>query len=158
MSGQEFAADLASWHDNLVYGMHLRCADPVRDLWRSELVLDIDHIVEWVPQRGGGMRFRMAPAMLVFHDVSDLKLAIDFGCDVGYRRNLNELSIDRIDRQPIAPDEPGYYRWEITLNLPAGGQIAFVASGYTQTLTAAPQLCSEQRFPAEHRPPFILGA
>jgi hypothetical protein len=32
-----------SWHDDLIYGFHLRCADPERDIWRSELVLDIDH-------------------------------------------------------------------------------------------------------------------
>ena len=86
------------------------------------------------------MRFLMAPAMLVFHDVSELAISIDFGGDALYRRNLNELSIDRIARQPIAADEPGYYRWEITLNLPPGGKIAFGASRYTQTLAAPLQL------------------
>src|SRR5512142_25972 len=109
MSGQGSAADLPSWHDNLVYGMHLRCADPERNVWRSELVLDIDHIVEWVPQSGGGMRFLMAPATVIFHDVSELKVAIDFASDFGYRRNLNELSIDRLIRQPIAADALGYF-------------------------------------------------
>src|ERR1051326_2235548 len=95
MSGQHSPPDLPSWHDDLIYGMHLRCADPMRNIWRSELVFDIDHIVEWVPQPGGGMQFLMAPAILVFHDVSDLAIAIDFFGDADHRRNLNELSIER---------------------------------------------------------------
>ena len=36
-----------SWHDNHIYGLHLSLGDPARDDWRSDLVLDIDHIVEW---------------------------------------------------------------------------------------------------------------
>ena len=37
-----------SFHDNLVYAFRLRGPDPDNGDWASELVLDIDHIVEWV--------------------------------------------------------------------------------------------------------------
>jgi len=44
--GDQGEDQLPSWHDNLIYGMHLRCADPDRNWWHSELIFDIDHIVE----------------------------------------------------------------------------------------------------------------
>jgi hypothetical protein len=147
-----------SWHDNLIYGLHLRCAEPERGIWRSELVLDIDHILEWLPQPGGGMRFLMVPTVLVFHDVSDLAIALDFGFAAGGRLNLNELSIDAIARDPVPGDAPAYYRWCITLNHPSGGEIRFGASHFTRIPTAPPRLSDEQRYPPEHRPPFNLAA
>ncbi|HEV8678118.1 MAG TPA: hypothetical protein VGQ90_01990 [Stellaceae bacterium] len=151
------ADDEYSWHDDLIYGLHLRSPDPDRNIWRSELVLDIDHIVEWVPKPEGCVAFLMAPAILVFHDVGDLKIAIDFTADDGYQRNLNELAIDRIEREPMPTARTESYRWRIKLNLPARGEISFIASRFTLTLAAPPQLTDEQRFPAGHRPPFSLG-
>lgn len=148
--------DQYSWHDDLIYGLHLRCADPDRNLWRSELIFDIDHIVEWVPQPGRRLRFLMAPAILAFHDAADLKIAIDFAAPGGYPRNLNELAIDRIEREPIPTARSELYRWRLKLNLPADGEIAFVASRLTLTLTTPPQLSDEQRFPPDQRPPFSL--
>jgi hypothetical protein len=47
MSQENPGSGHQSWHDNLIYGFHLRCADPERCIWRSDLVLDIDHIPEW---------------------------------------------------------------------------------------------------------------
>jgi len=72
-------AEAAAWHDDLIYALHLRAPSPAHDDWRSEIALDIDHIVEWVCGVDGRMRFRVAPASLVFHDVSDLRIGLDFG-------------------------------------------------------------------------------
>ena len=150
--------DRLSWHDNIVYGLRLDIGDSFRGEWRSDLVLDIDHIVEWV--RGveggvqGGVRFRVAPATLTFHDASDLRIAVDFG-DSGGVTMLNELSIAAITRQPFPRPEGypewAYFKWRIALNLPQGGEIAFGASGFTQTLRAEPRLLDEQRLPAGER-------
>ena len=142
----EFEA--TSWHDNTMYAIRFDVGDASQGDWRSELVLDIDHIVEWVCGVDGGAQFRVAPATLTFHDVTDLRIAVDFG-DTGYQVSLNELSIDGIERalvedQKICLDRP-YYRWRIVLNLPRGGEIAFGASGFTQELRADPVLLSEQR-------------
>jgi len=113
--------DVTSWHDHPIYDLHLRCADPECDIWRSELVFDVDHILEWRPQPGKSVLFLMVPTVLVFHDVSDLAVAIDFGFAAGRRLNLNELSVRAITREPVLGEGPAYYYWHIALNHPAGG-------------------------------------
>ena len=76
-------AEAAAWHDDLIYALHLRASSPAHDDWRSEIVLDIDHIVEWVCGVDGRVRFRVAPASLVFHDVSDLRIWISAAVPAG---------------------------------------------------------------------------
>ncbi len=144
----------ASWHDNLVYGINFDVGDPDRNEWHSNLVLDIDHIVEWVCGADGGVAFRLAPATLTFHDVTDFRIAVDFG-DSGHRTAMNELSIAQIARsraaeQKICLDRP-YYRWRIELNLPKNGEISFGASGFSQVLRAAPVLVDQPRLPGRDR-------
>ena len=143
-----------SWHDNIVYGLGFDVGDPDRGTWHSNLVLDIDHIVEWVCGANGGVRFRVAPATLTFHHTTDLRIAVDMG-DSGCRTALNELSIAGITRAPVADQkiclDRTYYRWRIELNLPQVGEIAFGASGFTQVLRAAPVLLDEQRLAAADR-------
>lgn len=144
-----------SWHDNIIYGLRLDVGDATRDDWRSDLVLDIDHIVEWVGGKQGEMRFRVAPANLTFHDVTDLSIAVDFG-DSGGQVMMNELSIASITRAPVTDQkiclDRTYYRWRMELNWPQGGEIAFGASGLTQELRAEPVLLNEQRFSVLDRP------
>ncbi len=111
-----------SWHDNILYGLRFDVGDSFRGDWRADLALDIDHIVEWL-RDGDCVRFRVAPATLTFHNVTDLRVAADFGAG-GRRTSLNELSIDRITRQrvedqKICLDRP-YYDWLIALNVPQG--------------------------------------
>jgi hypothetical protein len=140
--------DDLSWHDNALYGLRLDVGDPSRDDWHSDLALDIDHIVEWLCGVDRRVRFRIAPATLTFHDVTDLTVAIDCG-DSGGQVALHPLSIDAITRerireQKICLDRP-YYRWRIALNLPRGGAITFGASGFTQILRAEPVVRDEQQ-------------
>jgi len=137
-----------SWHDDTLYGLRLEMGDPERDTWHSDLVLDIDHIVEWVCDESGGCRFRVAPATLTFHDVTDLKIAADWG-DSGSRTALSPLSVDGIARerlqdQKICFDRP-YYRWRIAFTWPKEAVISFGASDFTQCLRAQPVLRDEQR-------------
>ncbi|HUS52560.1 MAG TPA: hypothetical protein VMY41_00945 [Thermohalobaculum sp.] len=162
MTPENTPANAPSWHDNLIYGIHLQSADPDRGIWRSNLVLDIDHIVEWICGEDRQVSFLVAPATLVFHDVTDLRIDVDFGADGsgGQRININELSIAQIVRDPVerlaAVGAPPHYAWRIELNLPQGSKIGFGASGYTQTLRSEPQLIDEQRLPADTRAPLIL--
>lgn len=147
--------DTLSWHDNVIYGMRFDIGDAAQGEWRSDLVFDIDYIEEWVRDPTGGVRFRVAPATLNFHKVSDLRIAVDFG-DSGGVNMINELSIAAITREPLVlkdrPGAPLFYRWRIELNLPQGGEIAFGAGGFTQTLRADPVLLDQQRLPAAGRP------
>ena len=151
-SSSEFAG--LSWHDNALYGLRLDIGDGSRGDWRSDLVLDIDHIVEWLCGADRRVRFRVAPATLTFHDVSDLKIAIDCG-DNGGQVALHALSIDRIarerlDEQKVCLDR-AYYRWRIVLNDPPGGSIDLAASDFTQLLRAEPVLRDEQQLSPSDR-------
>jgi hypothetical protein len=143
-----------SWHDNALYGSRLDVGDPTHHDWHADLVLDIDHIVEWICSTGGGARFRVAPATLTFHDVTDLRVIIDCG-DSGCQTAVSELSIDRITRQRVRDqkvcfDRP-YHRWRIALNPPSGGELTFGASGFSQALRAEPLLLDHQKLPLADR-------
>ena len=143
-----------SWHDNIVYAVRFDVGDSSQGDWRHELVFDIDSIVEWVPGGERGAGFRVAPATLTFHDVTDLRISVDFG-DTNCSTAINDLSIGAISRELVDdkqrfPDRD-YYRWHIELNLPQGGEIAFGARGFTQILRAEPELLDEQRLPPGSR-------
>jgi hypothetical protein len=69
----EIDGDLAwRWHGNLIYSIRFDLGEPENQEWRSNLVLDIDFIAEWLREPFGEFRFCVAPATLTFHDVGDL--------------------------------------------------------------------------------------
>ena len=143
-----------SWHDCHIWRVGLRAGDPDEQDWTSDLVLDVDYIVEWLCDVGGGGQFRLAPATLVFHGVTDLRINIDWGRS-GFQGALHELSIDGIEREPIQDqkvylDRP-YYRWTIRLNWPAAGEMVFGAVGFTQTLRGEPALMEKQSLSRRQR-------
>ncbi|MEM7223660.1 MAG: hypothetical protein AAF495_11810 [Pseudomonadota bacterium] len=150
------AYDPLLWHDNALYGVRFVIGDPARDDWRSDLELDIDHILEWLKAENGRMRFRVVPASLTFHDVCDPNLSLDWG-DSGLQTALNPASIDRIERaqqdpaaQKICLDRP-YCRWQVQFNWPRAGAIAFGASGFSLRLRAEARLSDEQSLPPGER-------
>ena len=137
--------DELSWHDCEIRGVELRVGDPERGDWTSDLALDIDYIAEWV-SRDDRVLFRMAPATLVFHGVTELRVELD-GARAGPQVSLTLPSIAAIERERVAEqriflDRP-YYRWRIRLNGIPDGEIAFGAVGFTQTLRARPVLCDQ---------------
>jgi hypothetical protein len=135
--------DTWRWHDNLIYGLSVDIGDTESQDWRSDLIFDIDFIVEWLRQASGEFRFRVAPAALAFQTVSDLSIDVDHG-DSGGRNALTEWCIDRVIRDRL--DRPfDYWRWTIHLNVPCSGKIKFCASGFTLTLRSEPRLVMEQR-------------
>jgi hypothetical protein len=137
------------WHDNALYGLRLDVGDPEKQDWRSDLLLDIDFIAEWQCGTSGEHRFRVAPAVLAFHDVTDVALTIDQGDSQG-RNAIMEWAIDRVVRERL--DRPfAYWRWTLQLGVPSGGRIAFCSTGFTETLKRAPKWVSEQRLPRELR-------
>ncbi|MGH2360946.1 MAG: hypothetical protein ACRDGM_10465 [bacterium] len=136
-----------SWHDCDIWGLEFRVGEPDEGDWTSDLVLDIDFIVEWLCGVSGDTQFRVAPAALAFHGVTDPRINIDWGSS-GFQAALHGVSIDRIERervraQKVYLDRP-YYSWRILLSWPKGGEIAFGAVGFTQTLLAEPVLMDKQ--------------
>jgi hypothetical protein len=111
--------------------------------------------VEWLKSEEGAIRWRIAPATLTFAWVRDLRVAVDFTGDA-LASAVTEWSIHVVRRTAVPPRD-GYrgdpeHRWQIVLNVPEGGEIAFVATGHTLALRAEPQIDPD---PAE-RPPLIL--
>jgi hypothetical protein len=146
--------DRLSWHDCHIWGIAVRAGDPAEGDWTSDLALDIDYILEWICGTRGGGQFRVAPATLVFHEVTDLRIDIDWGRS-DFRQALHPVSIAGVERariqdQKVQLDRP-YYSWTIRLNWPAGGTVAFGARGFTQTLRADPVLTSSQRLSQAQR-------
>lgn len=131
--------DALSWHDVSVHG--LRIVEGAHGA--AELQLDIDFILEWIEAGEGGLRFRVAQAMLQFHEVFGLRLALDYvACSAG----TTPFSIGAIRREPLRPpaddagdaDEHGPWRWRIEVNWPEG-LLEFEASGFTQWLVGDPR-------------------
>ncbi len=92
--------DGLSWHDCHIHALAFRVGDVDADDCTSDFVLDIDFIVERLCGVDSGTQFRVAPATLAFHGVTDLKITIDWG-DSGFQNALHEVSIGGIHRQVI---------------------------------------------------------
>jgi len=143
-----------SWHDCHIWAIEFGVGDPDRGDWTSDLIFDIDFIAEWLCGVGGGAQFRVAPATLVFHGVTDPRISIDWGSS-GFQTALHGVSIDRIERdrvrdQKVYLDRP-YYSWRIRLNWPKDGAMTFGAVGFTQTQLAEPLLIDRQHLTLRER-------
>ncbi|MGI5923170.1 MAG: hypothetical protein ACOX9E_04435 [Lentisphaeria bacterium] len=123
------------WHDNHVHGFAIREGE----FGSGQLVLDIDYILEWLCEADKTCRFMLAPADLVFQEVTNLEIRVDYkGMAMG------PLSIGEIRREGTELTEQfGRYRWTIVFNFPEG-EIVFLASGFVQELRAAPVESSRQ--------------
>jgi hypothetical protein len=147
--------DKVSWHDCHLWGFELHRGEPDEDDWTSDLVFHLDYIVEWLCGVDRRMSFRIAPARLTFHGVTDLKLAIDWGQSgfqvVPAQVTINRISREQITDQKVFLDRP-YYRWTIELHqtLTKGG-IEFGAVGFTQTLLADPVVKAQQSLTLRER-------
>ena len=144
-----------SFHDNHIYAFRFHVGDPQEGTWHSELVLDIDHIVEWMCSTVlGESRFAVAPATLTFHHVTDLKLDVEWP-ETHCQINISEPSIHEIEREPLENQticlDRAYFRWRIALNHPSDGAISFGASGLSLDLRAQPVLIPEQKLSPRQR-------
>jgi len=103
-----------------------------------------------VPGDGDRPRFLVAPATFIFHNVTDLRISIDFD-DSGLQRASSEIRIGGVTRMQQLKEEQNiclewpYYFWRIEIMSPPASEITFGASGFTQTLRAAPVLLAEQK-------------
>lgn len=131
--------DALGWHDVGVHGFRIVEGEN----GGAELQLDIDFILEAIDAGAGGLRFLVAQAMLQFHEVFGLRLALDYvACSAG----TTPFSIGAIRRESLRPpvddggevDDHGPWRWRIEVNWPEGF-LEFEASGFTQWLVGDPR-------------------
>jgi hypothetical protein len=135
-----------SWHDCHLWAIRFDVGDPDQGDWTSNLVLDLDFIVEWVQPSADRFAFRVAPATLVFEGVTDPQIEITWA-RTGFQSALHPVSIDRISRERVQDQkvylDRAYYSWRIDLNWP-DGHITFGAASFTQTLLAEPVVVDTQ--------------
>jgi hypothetical protein len=132
--------EVLSWHDVHVHGFRI----VEGEAGAADLALDLDFILAWLGPEDGRYRFRVAQAILQFHDVFDLRVALDYAaCSAG----TCPFSIDRIVREPLhgGPGDEneeqsddhrfdaGPWRWRVEVNWPEGA-LEFQASGFSQWL------------------------
>lgn len=119
------------WHDNAIHAFRIAEGD---DACSGQLILDIDYIREWVPPAGQGGRFSfvVAPSDLVFHEVTDLVISIDYAsCSA----SLQPMTIDEIHREVYSyPNGYSSFSWKIELNSPVDSFISFQSPRKSQVL------------------------
>lgn len=123
--------DALSWRDVRVHGFRLIEGEH----GTAELVLDIDFILERSSAEDDRPRFRVAQAILQFHEVFGLRFVLDYAvCSAG----MTAFSIADIEREAL--DSPGgrpSYRWRIEVNWPEG-MLEFESPGFSQWLVGEP--------------------
>lgn len=128
--------DGLSWHDVHVHGFRIVEGEN----GTAELQLDIDFILEWIQDGDGRFRFRLAQAMLQFHEVFGLRFALDYvACSAG----MSAFAIGGITRVPLrggddaseddAGEDLGPWRWRIDVGWPEGF-LEFESTGFSQWL------------------------
>lgn len=103
--------DSLSWHDNHVHGLGVSEGQ----YESGELVLDLDFIVEWIGCDTGRVQFRIAPASLTFHEVTHLKIQLDY-CSASAA--MCPFSIAGIERRRETREKYTATVWKIPVNWP----------------------------------------
>ena len=128
--------DRLSWHDNHVHGLSISEGQ----YGSGELTLDLDFILEWSKSESGTVQFIIAPASLTFHEVTDLKLALDYP---SVSAAIGPFSIAGIERRFETRERYTATLWTISINWPKG-EISFEATGFSQVLRASPVIKDQQ--------------
>jgi hypothetical protein len=116
------------------------------------LLLKIDYITEWLCGTDGHCHFMIAPATLVFHDVSNLSMNMDFGYDAGYRLAPQAPDIYDIRRESPPEKDALWFHWTLELRTYSkSGSITFDAARFTQTVFGRPIHCEGQRLTVADR-------
>ena len=136
-----------SWHDNYVHAFRLQEGE-----WGSgKIILDIDYILEWV-KTDSNMQFRIVPASLVFLNVSELRMNLDYAASSAAH---GPFSIHQIKRRSETRERYVAQIWSISINWPKG-EFEFVATGFEQTAVGEPILCNEQLLKPGQRKSILI--
>ncbi|MFZ2726503.1 MAG: hypothetical protein WAX77_09655 [Methylococcaceae bacterium] len=127
--------DEYQFHDNFVHGIYF---DINPGGIKSELHLDIDHIIQWSSCSENEV-FIISKAILKFYDVTDLSINIEWD-KTGYTSSVSgSCIIDCIKSEKIKTSLrfPAYYKCEI-LTHDESSKISFGASGMCVEIKGKP--------------------
>lgn len=126
-----------NWHDNALHGIRI-----IEGEFDSQLVLDIDHIVEWLPPSENAFSFMVAAADLIFHGVNDIVVSVNYKeCSAA----VQPMIIHEITREEfLYPNGRTGFFWKIEIMWPTNSYISFNAAGFTQTNKMQPITTSAQ--------------
>lgn len=129
------------WHDNTIHGFRIQEIKA----HESEIIFDVDHIVEWRKSTDGEFSFLVAPADLIFHRVTSLIISIDYEIVPAMVQPMVINEIHLHEKQ----NEYGYHflACEIEIQWPPKGRIAFAAKNYSLNLRANPVETDNQSLP-----------
>jgi hypothetical protein len=125
-----------SWHDNHIHAFRI----VENEDGTGELILDVDHIVEWINGPENGFRFRILPVSLTFHDVMFLRFSLDYATPTAA---FTPFMIHGIERRSEQRARHVAQVWKIAISWPAG-EFSFEARGFTQRGIGEPILSPGQ--------------
>jgi hypothetical protein len=128
-----------NWHDNAIHGIQIEQNENGCD---GSLILDIDYIAEWCSEENEAYSFKVAPADLIFHEVTDLVISIDYAIASAA---LQPMTIHEIQRNEyVYPNGQLAFSWVIQINWPSYSFIKFTSCGFTQKLRKKPKSTGAQ--------------
>ena len=128
-----------NWHDNAIHAFRIREGE---DDCSGELDFDIDYILEWLGPESNSFSFRLAPATLTFHGVSDLIISVDYAKATAC---VQPMIIHAIHREiETRPNGYSSFNWTVEINWPPQSSISFSSSGFTQVLHGQPIISGAQ--------------
>lgn len=135
---------LMNWHDVNIHAIGVA-------LTQWQLFLDIDYIFRWVKPVPTETHFQfwVAPATLVFENVSDLKINFDVG-------SFQEITLDGIERNNPHIPNGVITVWDWLLESHQGS-ITFSGTGFKQYIRAAPVLGEMQSLEVNQRGGFSFS-
>lgn len=139
--------DQFDFHDNLIRGISFNCND-----FMSEVHIDLDHILKWpLCKEENADSFVLSKANLIFENVTDLKISIDWG-ESNYTSSSSCISINRIERENVDTTLRfvNYYRYSIIDNSEKN-VISFGASTQILKLIGNPMTVNRQYLTNEER-------
>ena len=111
---------IMNWHDCKIYAIAFQESE-------FKLLFDLDYIYKWILDEDGRYKFLVAPVTLVFENVCDFNVDIEYNLDV---------TIEEIQRSnPSKPKNSDYIKkdtqWDWIIET-RNGEISFKSVGYTQ--------------------------
>ena len=123
--------ELMGWHDVFVHA--LAFPEPF------EFALDIDYIFKWVLGKDGYYSFWIAPATLVFWNVSELSIRLEPGNGTEILDLRRESAGRPRNAEHISRDQE--WKWNVECS---SGDIQFRAAGYRQFIRQYPVFQRQQ--------------